>query len=114
MFVISTQRCPFCCRLIAIAFFLAKGFIKTGLGNRIAYLIVAAFGKTTLGLTYSLVMAEALLAPMIPSIAARAGGIFLPLAKVLLGNQVKWVCVFQKIHHCAAAGSMSNGSSMVG
>jgi len=69
--------------LIALAFFLARGFIKTGLGNRIAYMIVSAFGKSTLGLTYSLVFSEALLAPAIPSLAARAGGIFLPLTKAL-------------------------------
>lgn len=69
--------------LIALAFFLARGFIKTGLGNRIAYQIVSLFGKSTLGLTYSLVFSEALLAPAIPSLAARAGGIFLPLAKAL-------------------------------
>ncbi|GAX75182.1 hypothetical protein CEUSTIGMA_g2626.t1 [Chlamydomonas eustigma] len=69
--------------LIAIAYFLAGGFIKSGLGNRIAYAIVSAFGKTTLGLVYSLVMAEALLSPAIPSVAARAGGIFFPLAKAL-------------------------------
>jgi anion transporter len=69
--------------LIAIAYWLAGGFIKSGLGNRIAYAIVAAFGKTTLGLTYSLVFAEALLSPAIPSVAARAGGIFFPLAKAL-------------------------------
>lgn len=48
-----------------------------------AYAIVAAFGKTTLGLAYSLVFAEALLAPAIPSVAARAGGIFFPLVKAL-------------------------------
>ena len=68
--------------LIAIAFWLSGGFIRSGLGSRIAYGIVALFGKTTLGLTYSLVFAEALLAPAIPSVAARAGGLFLPLAKV--------------------------------
>lgn len=62
-----------CSWLIAIAYFLAGGFIKSGLGNRIAYTIVKAFGKTTLGLTYSLVFAEALLSPAIPSVAARAG-----------------------------------------
>ena len=45
--------------------------------------VVSLFGQTTLGLTYSLVFAEALLAPAIPSLAARAGGIFLPLAKAL-------------------------------
>ncbi|CAK0745861.1 dityrosine synthesis enzyme [Coccomyxa viridis] len=69
--------------LIAIAFWLSGGFIKSGLGNRVAYVIVAAFGKTTLGLAYSLVFAEALLAPAIPSVAARAGGIFFPLVKAL-------------------------------
>lgn len=69
--------------LIAIAFWLSGGFIKSGLGSRIAYAIVSLFGKTTLGLTYSLVFAEALLAPAIPSVAARAGGIFFPLAKAL-------------------------------
>lgn len=69
--------------LIAIAYWLAGGFIKSGLGNRIAYAIVSVFGKTTLGLTYSLVAAEALLSPAIPSVAARAGGIFFPLAKAL-------------------------------
>jgi di/tricarboxylate transporter len=72
-----------CSWLIAIAFWLAGGFIKSGLGNRIAYGIVKLFGKTTLGLTYSLVLAEGLLAPAIPSVAARAGGIFFPLAKAL-------------------------------
>jgi len=46
---------PDCSWLIAIAYFLAGGFIKSGLGNRIAYAIVSAFGKTTLGLVYSLV-----------------------------------------------------------
>ncbi|CAL6411032.1 unnamed protein product [Bathycoccus prasinos] len=61
--------------LIAIAFFLARGFIKTGLGNRIAYYIVSLFGASTLGLTYSLVFSEALLAPAIPSLAARAGAL---------------------------------------
>lgn len=69
--------------LIALAFFLARGFIKTGLGNRIAYQIVSVFGKSTLGLCYSLVFSEAILAPAIPSLAARAGGIFLPLTKAL-------------------------------
>eukprot|EP00891_Asterochloris_glomerata_P000415 jgi/Astpho2/415/Aster-03465 len=69
--------------LIAIAFWLSGGFIKSGLGKRVAYAIVSVFGKTTLGLTYSLVFAEALLAPAIPSVAARAGGIFAPLAKAL-------------------------------
>ncbi|KAL1547437.1 dityrosine synthesis enzyme [Salvia divinorum] len=69
--------------LIALAFFFARGFIKTGLGNRIAYLFVSLYGSSSLGLGYSLVLSEALLAPAIPSVSARAGGIFLPLVKSL-------------------------------
>ncbi|PIN12358.1 hypothetical protein CDL12_15036 [Handroanthus impetiginosus] len=69
--------------LIALAFFFARGFIMTGLGNRIAYQFVSLFGSSSLGLGYSLVFSEALLAPAIPSVSARAGGIFLPLVKAL-------------------------------
>lgn len=65
-----TQRVNLCRWLIAIAYWLSGGFIKSGLGNRIAYAIVSVFGKTTLGLTYSLVFAEALLAPAIPSVCS--------------------------------------------
>lgn len=83
--------------LIAIAYWLAGGFIKSGLGNRIAYSMVSAFGKTTLGLTYSLVFGEALLSPAIPSVAARAGGIFFPLAKVCVcggGGEKALACLW--------------------
>ena len=41
--------------LIAIAMFLAYGFRKTGLGQRLAYQFVVAFGRSPMGLTYSLV-----------------------------------------------------------
>lgn len=71
--------------LICLAFFFARGFIKTGLGNRIAYQFVYLFGSSSLGLGYSLVFSEALLAPAIPSVSARAGGIFLPIVKSLCG-----------------------------
>ena len=38
--------------LIGIAFFISRGFIKTGLGARIAYHFVRLFGKSTLGISY--------------------------------------------------------------
>ena len=41
--------------LIAMAFFISRGFVKTGLGRRIALQFVKLFGKKTLGLGYSLV-----------------------------------------------------------
>lgn len=66
--------------LIVIAFLLARGFIKTGLGARIAYYFVYFFGKSTLGLGYGLMLTELMLAPFIPSNTARGGGIVYPLA----------------------------------
>ncbi len=65
--------------LIFIAFILARGFIKSGLGSRIAYCFVYLFGKRTLGLGYGLVLTEFILAPFIPSNTARGGGIVFPL-----------------------------------
>jgi DASS family divalent anion:Na+ symporter len=59
--------------LIVISFFFAKGFEKTGLGERLANIFVSAMGKSTLGLAYGLSLAELLLSPALPSTTARAG-----------------------------------------
>ena len=67
--------------LIVIAFFISRGFIKTGLGARIAYLFMAAVGHTSLGLAYSLVAADLVLAPAMPSNTARAGGVIFPIVR---------------------------------
>lgn len=69
--------------LIVIAFLFARGFIKTGLGRRIAYMAVKAFGRSTLGLGYSLTVADLLIAPATPSNTARAGGILFPIVRSL-------------------------------
>jgi DASS family divalent anion:Na+ symporter len=65
--------------LIFTAFLLARGFIKTGLGSRIAYCFIQIFGKSTLGLSYSLVLSEVLLSPITPSNTARGAGILFPV-----------------------------------
>ena len=67
--------------LIVIAFFISRGFIKTGLGERVAYLFMAAVGHTSLGLAYSLVAADVVLAPAMPSNTARAGGVIFPIVR---------------------------------
>lgn len=69
--------------LIVIAFFISRGFIKTGLGTRVAYLFVRMFGKKTLGLSYSLIASDLILSPAMPSNTARAGGILLPIIRSL-------------------------------
>ena len=69
--------------LIVISFFFARGFVKTGLGDRIATYFVKWLGKSTLGLSYGLALSETLLAPAMPSTTARAGGVFLPIISSL-------------------------------
>ncbi|AKP67985.1 DASS family sodium-coupled anion symporter [Companilactobacillus ginsenosidimutans] len=65
--------------LIAMCMFMAAGFIKSGLGKRIAYIFVKLFGKHTLGLAYALTAVETVLAIGIPSNNARANGIMYPI-----------------------------------
>lgn len=72
--------------LVCLAFFLASGVIRCGLAKRAAYFCVGALGKSTVGLAYGLALGEALLAPLVPSVAARAGGILFPLVSALAGD----------------------------
>ena len=69
--------------LIAIAFFIAKGFVKTGLGLRIAYHIMKLLGKNSLGLGYGIALTDLVIAPMIPSMTARSGGVIYPVVTSL-------------------------------
>ncbi|NGX43055.1 MAG: putative malate transporter YflS [Chlamydiae bacterium] len=69
--------------LIVTAFFVARSFVKTGLGMRIAYLFVALLGKKSLGIAYGFAFTDLVLAPAIPSNTARAGGIIYPIVKSL-------------------------------
>ena len=67
--------------LVLAAFFISRAMIKTGLGNRIALIFIRLIGRRTLGLGYSLVFTDFILASFIPSTGARSGGIILPIAR---------------------------------
>ncbi len=69
--------------LIVIAFLIARGFINSGLGRRISYHFIRAFGRKTLGLAYAIVASDLVIAPATPSNTARAGGIIFPIVKSL-------------------------------
>jgi DASS family divalent anion:Na+ symporter len=69
--------------LIVTAFLIARGFISTGVGRRIAYIFIRAFGRKTLGLAYSVVASELVLSPATPSNTARSGGIIYPIVRSL-------------------------------
>lgn len=69
--------------LIVSAFLFAKGFIKTGLGRRIAYKIMAAIGSSSLKLGYTMAITDLIIAPATPSNTARGGGILFPIVRSL-------------------------------
>ncbi|WP_233131728.1 DASS family sodium-coupled anion symporter [Robiginitalea sediminis] len=68
--------------LILAAFLVAKGVIKSGLGRRIAFLLIRRFGHSTLNLGYCVVATDTLLGPAIPSNTARSG-ILYPITHAL-------------------------------
>ena len=70
--------------LIVSAFFISRGFIVTGLGHRIAYLFMAVAGKSSLGLAYSMIGVDLVLAPVIPSNTARCAGVVFPILRSVI------------------------------
>ncbi|HTO61473.1 MAG TPA: DASS family sodium-coupled anion symporter [Bradyrhizobium sp.] len=76
--------------LIMLAFFISRGVIKSGLGRRVALLFMRLLGRRTVGLGYGLALTELIVAPAMPSITARAGGVMLPVTRAIaevLGSQ---------------------------
>jgi DASS family divalent anion:Na+ symporter len=64
--------------LIVVAFLVARAVVKCGLGQRLGHLVVSLFGRSTLGLSYSIFLVDGLIAPAFPSNTAR-GGVIYPL-----------------------------------
>lgn len=69
--------------LIVSAFLFAKGFVKTGLGRRIAYKVMASIGDSSLKLAYALALSDLIISPATPSNTARGGGILYPIVRSL-------------------------------
>lgn len=69
--------------LVVAAFLISGAMIRTGLGKRIALSMVSLFGRSMLGLGYSIGAAELLLAPFVPSNTARGGGVMAPVVNSL-------------------------------
>ena len=69
--------------LVIVAFLISSALIRTGMARRIALVFVRRFGKTSLGVAYALGFSDAMLAGMIPSSAARCGGVTLPIIRAI-------------------------------
>ena len=67
--------------LIVAAFFIADGFLLTGLGRRVALMFLTVLGKSPLGIAYGMAVTDLLLAPATPSNTARAGGVIYPIVR---------------------------------
>jgi len=65
--------------LIFGAFVFAMGYQRTGLGRRIALVLVKRLGGRTLGLGYAIALSDLALAPFTPSNTARSAGIIFPV-----------------------------------
>ena len=64
--------------LVVVAFLVAQAVVKSGLGRRISLFMVSLFGRSSLGLAYSIVLTDAVIAPAFPSNTAR-GGVLYPV-----------------------------------
>jgi DASS family divalent anion:Na+ symporter len=62
--------------LIVGAFLVARAVVKSGLGQRLGHLVVSLFGRSTLGLSYSVFLVDGVIAPAFPSNTARAGVLY--------------------------------------
>jgi L-tartrate/succinate antiporter len=65
--------------LIVGAFVFSVGYRKSGLGRRIALVLVRSLGRSTLGLGYAVAISDLVLAPATPSNTARSGGTIYPI-----------------------------------
>ena len=67
--------------LVFAAFMFALGYSKTGLGRRIALLLIRTMGRRTLGLGYAIALSDLALAPLMPSNTARSAGTIFPIVR---------------------------------
>ncbi|HEY7232944.1 MAG TPA: DASS family sodium-coupled anion symporter [Gemmatimonadaceae bacterium] len=62
--------------LIIMAFLVARAVVKCGLGQRLGYRAISLFGRSSLGLSYSIFAVDAMIAPAFPSNTARSGVLY--------------------------------------
>ncbi len=108
--------------LIFAAFMFAKGYQTTGLGKRVALVLIKKLGKSALGLGYAIGFSDLVLAPFIPSNTARSAGTLYPVIKNIpemygstpdneprkIGSYLMWValattCVTSSMFYTALA-----------
>ena len=93
--------------LIFVAYMFSMGYEKTGLGKRIALVLIKCLGGRALGLGFAAAFADLVLAPFIPSNTARSAGSVYPVVKNIppmydslpekdprkIGAFLLWICI---------------------
>jgi len=102
--------------LIFAAYLFARAFIKTRLGERIAYYFIKAIGRRTLTLGYALSLTDLVLAPGMPSNTARAGGVLFPIVRSMCrsyesepgptANKIGKFLIFNEYHTTLVTGAL--------
>jgi DASS family divalent anion:Na+ symporter len=72
--------------LVISAFLFSRAVINSGLARRLAYWLIRSIGHTSLGLGYSLVATDCIMATVIPGNSARIGGVLMPISRTLAGT----------------------------
>lgn len=65
--------------MIFFVFLISIGIVNVKLNKRIAYFFIRRFGRSSLGLSYSLALIDLILSPLIPAAGAKSGGVILPI-----------------------------------
>ena len=69
--------------LVTCAIIISGAVQSTGLGRRISLLLLRRLGSSNLGIAYAICLAEALIAPLLPSNTARGGGALCPVVQAI-------------------------------
>ncbi len=72
--------------LVVMAFLIARAVVASGLGERLALLVVRRVGGSSLGLGYGLVAVDLVIAPAFPSNTSRSGVLFPVTESLALAN----------------------------
>jgi DASS family divalent anion:Na+ symporter len=71
--------------LVISAFLFSRAVINSGLARRLAFWLIRSIGHTSLGLGYSLVACDCIMATVIPGNSSRIGGVLMPISRTLAG-----------------------------
>jgi len=107
--------------LVTLSVMISLAVTQTGLGRRVAYLLLARLGHSNLGIAYALAGVEMVLGPAVVSNTARGGGIVAPVVQSITDvvenprNKLYYTMVAYHMNLVSSAAFLtgSSGNSLV-